>query len=501
MNKQLFITVTCMLLLAASALAQNVTVGLRAPEENFIMGGPPVTVDLLAPPQGGFTSDASQMYQQTAASPTPEELLQMQMDALSEQLEATASRAAMKGVLRSVWNGQGAGLLVSIGVSEYPDIATAWGISEEQREQIGGHVEAAMEQIGDPMEVASLRILAEMGITEERAKQDDWEPDMETMLRLQAEMANILENTTEQMGSVLNTVITDAFDEFLTPEQLRTIQESQLANIGELPVFSPSIFEALDLTDAQREQMEQIKKELQPDFEETLDCFVDGFSATQERVNEEYIKGSAERRAVNEQLNDVVRSTKFYLREWEGEELAPGESLIGHVGEDSESAIIYVTDQAGLDERQRAIEALGTSEERLSLCHDDILKRLLAEDQMFRQIHEEMQSKSRAFAERFKIEMFDVLTDEQWFRLQELIDNPPEHALVFRKALREALNMGEGEEEEKSVANKGTEKAGVWMPGPNSWKPGDPIPEEYRIKRNERSRFSRETKRSQETEE
>jgi Ni/Co efflux regulator RcnB len=71
--------------------------------------------------------------------------------------------------------------------------------------------------------------------------------------------------------------------------------------------------------------------------------------------------------------------------------------------------------------------------------------------------------------------MFDVLTDEQWRRLQNMIDNPT--GLV--KMLL--------------VKTKGwQEKKEAWTPGPNSWRPGDPIPEQYRQQRNERQgRFPR----------
>ena len=75
--------------------------------------------------------------------------------------------------------------------------------------------------------------------------------------------------------------------------------------------------------------------------------------------------------------------------------------------------------------------------------------------------------------------MFDVLTDEQWRRLQDLIDNPPAHARVLVQKLRE--QRGETEEN----------KNNIWVPGPGSWRPGDPIPEVYRIQRNTRGNFPR----------
>jgi len=101
----------------------------------------------------------------------------------------------------------------------------------------------------------------------------------------------------------------------------------------------------------------------------------------------------------------------------------------------------------------------------------------LAEDPEYKKIQEALQSKTKAFSTQFRTRLYDVLTDEQWVRLQELIDNPPEHAKALLKKLRE--QRGEAE------------KTGAWSPGPGSWRPGDGIPEGYRIERNTRRQFPR----------
>jgi Ni/Co efflux regulator RcnB len=83
----------------------------------------------------------------------------------------------------------------------------------------------------------------------------------------------------------------------------------------------------------------------------------------------------------------------------------------------------------------------------------------------------------KGLANQLKFKMFDVLTDEQWKRMIDLIDNPPDYVkklLAERRKAREA------------AANQTANKPGEWMPGPNSWRPGDPVPEQYRQQRNER---------------
>jgi Ni/Co efflux regulator RcnB len=114
----------------------------------------------------------------------------------------------------------------------------------------------------------------------------------------------------------------------------------------------------------------------------------------------------------------------------------------------------------------------GKNFEDLTKKAPQIITRLKADDPQFKKTFEDIVTQSRLFTTQFKTKMFDVLTDEQWKRLQELIDTPPEYAKVLRKKLKEQI----GE----------SEKTDAWAPGPNSWRPGDPIPEGYRQNRSKR---------------
>jgi hypothetical protein len=68
------------------------------------------------------------------------------------------------------------------------------------------------------------------------------------------------------------------------------------------------------------------------------------------------------------------------------------------------------------------------------------------------------------------VKLFDVLTDEQWVRLQDLIDNPPEHAKALRERLRDYNEQA----------------AQTWQPSATPWMTGEAIPESYRQERNAR---------------
>jgi Ni/Co efflux regulator RcnB len=275
-----------------------------------------------------------------------------------------------------------------------PSVRSAWGISDEQNQQMTNHLIAAIEVINEDIHPFVIKVQ-----TGEKDGNSTTEISMHsTDLNVtMAEVKAFIEKTTVLMaGAAIN-----ALRDGLTPEQWQKLDESQLANMGEMPIISPSAFAALDLTAEQRQEMEKIKKELAPEFEKTLDKWADGHFALQ-----------------------IMSDTKD-------------------------------------TERKKIIE--------------------------------EMQTQGRAFSTKFRTRMFDVLTDEQWQRLQKLIDNPPEHALVFRKKLRKLL--GSSEEGENG---KETEKANVWVPGPNSWKPGDPIPDAYRQERSTRGNFPRPKSKSEE---
>jgi len=135
------------------------------------------------------------------------------------------------------------------------------------------------------------------------------------------------------------------------------------------------------------------------------------------------------------------------------------------------------------DEHIEKLSAASDHEERQKLL-EEIQSKIRAELQPEKNA---VMESCRKLVNELTIRMFDVLTDEQWMRLQELINNPPDYAKAWLKKRKELA--GESEEHEASEEDA---KPGVWIPGPGAWKPGDSvIPEQYRQERNTRSRFPR----------
>jgi len=211
-----------------------------------------------------------------------------------------------------------------------------------------------------------------------------------------------------------DSMMAHAINENLTSDQLKRIGEFQISIMSEFPLISPSMFEVLDLSDDQKRQLDEIKKAMEPEYERHIDRMID-FRRKSDGIFQEIL---------DKKLEGVIDS------------------------EEQERI-----------RRETAADFRRTNQEFL------------------RGWHETMES-GKELADRLKIRMFDVLTDEQWERTLYLIDNPPDFAkpLIARmRERREAANASPGE----------------WQPGPGSWRPGDAIPEAYRIERNTRRPFPR----------
>ena len=298
-------------------------------------------------------------------------------------------KMGMKNSIRSEWNGSLSGPMQWL---SRPEFREGWNISDEQYRQIEDVIrgERGRELYMQNPEI--IKIHEEENICIRSLLMEN--ADEETM------MAKSLEFS-ERRNVVGVKLRNEAVENLLTAEQKRKIQEFQLATMEKMSFVSSGMFEALDLTENQKQEMEKIKKELEPEFERILENFVNG---------------------------QQVSSNKIF------------------------------------DEREKQ----GDYDKDTTTIHE----KLLAEDPEYKRIHEERQFQGKLFAIQLKIKMFDVLTDEQWDRLQELIDNPPE----YYKAFLQRVQKPSGE----------SETTKPWQPGPDSWKPGDGIPEQYRQERNER---------------
>jgi len=337
--------------------------------------------------------------------------------AVEDTLGTAGERAMYKASLRILWNSNGA--ITSAMLMHDEGFREFLGISEEQYQQAAEldveNTAALEEELYADSE--NLRKTA----AEMLENADSF--DEATMLEALTDFENAATDIVQKTMSVMIDQITEGMNAILNPEQILKSHEIELAAMGELPFISPSAFEALNLTDEQRQEMENIKKELEPEFEKNLDDFVESYMALEKILESEHAKG-------------------------------------------------IKTSEGGQETRE------------------ETRKRLMAENSEYKRMQEEILSRSRTFSTQFRTRMFDVLTDEQWKRLQELIDNPPEYAKIFIKELRESMGLVESEKSGEG-GDEGGASPPVWMPGPGSWQPGDAIPDAYRQERNTRGNFPR----------
>ena len=334
------------------------------------------------------------------------EALQKSLEAQRTMTRSPEMQQRMRdGMMRSVTSMYEGSNLSVMGMLQIDHYREGLGVTEEQNQKIQG-VMRNPASFNDP----------------------EFKPIMDEMNKLRDEAPggpfadNASEETKRRFSEIQDKIqdlmfkkMANAVNENLTPDQMRKVHEFSLSTMTYSPVVSPNMFEALDLSDSQKQQLDEIKNEMRPEFEKSMEQWV--------RVQFEWQKKF--QKARDDELDEKLKG---------------------------------VTDP-------------------------DEFERIMREPRTTNPIHtpEEQQefldaaASGRAFTDKLKFRMFDVLTDEQMERMAQLIDNPPDY---IRKM------QGRGIHSDDSPP-------GEWRPGPDSWKPGDPIPEEYREER--RARFPKRT--------
>ncbi len=310
-----------------------------------------------------------------------------------------------KQVTRSMWNGKGSNLMAG-GLAFVPELREAFGITEEQSQKLG--IGGMMEMQNDPV---FQEYVAEM--------QKSQTPDDPFLLKASEEQKQQFLQTQEKFMGYMFDKMSENIDNTLTPEQKVKFQEYQIASMGDQPVVSPDMFEALGLSDSQRGSLDLIRKELESEFEKNMEEMVD------------------------------------YQMEMM-------DKLLDYLDDD-----IDISSSGDQEDLQKQVEEM----QKKML---DARKKLNTEHPEYKKREDELTAKGKAFANKLKFKMFDVLTDEQMERMAQLIDNPPED---IKKAMKKIKEM-QGEQE----------KAAGYQPNLDSWKPGEPIPDEYLEQRKERKK-------------
>jgi ATPase subunit of ABC transporter with duplicated ATPase domains len=94
------------------------------------------------------------------------------------------------------------------------------------------------------------------------------------------------------------------------------------------------------------------------------------------------------------------------------------------------------------------------------------------ENKELRQKFQENSKKGQNFATRFRDRLMNVLTDAQLDKMQKIMDESPD----FVKRM-----LQEGKQRKVAMA-----KSDEYRPGPDSWRPGDGTPAEFKRERQQR---------------
>ena len=278
-----------------------------------------------------------------------------------------------KQAFRSFWTGDGTNVM-AIGLLQNDDFREGLGVSKEQNQKIQGAMESMQTSFQTDPDFKPIMDEMEVFRTEN--------PGGLLAENVSEETANKFFEMQSRMQGIMLQKIKKAVDENLTPEQIRKVKEFQISAMSEIPIASPSMFEALDLSADQKKQLDNIKKELEPDFEKQVEKMANA---------------------------QALFMSKYF------EEL--GDKLDG------------VTDP-----------------EEIKRISEEAAKKVRNADPDGKKIGEEVQKDVKEFANKLKFKMFDVLTDEQMERMADLIDNPPDFIKKGLARMRKEMGIDEAEE-------------------------------------------------------
>ncbi len=189
-----------------------------------------------------------------------------------------AMREGIKRSMRSTWNDEGSNNTV-IGMLRLDYFREGLGVSKEISQKIQESFQNVGTAIQDDPNIKPLfeqmgKLHAETpgGFYSENASEETKKKYFDIQMKVQDAIM-------KRINNIVN--------ENLTPEQLRKIKEYQISTMAQIPFTSPGMFEALDLSDEQRKHLNEIKKELAPEYEKNMDRMAEIQADHQERFQEE----------------------------------------------------------------------------------------------------------------------------------------------------------------------------------------------------------------------
>ena len=164
--------------------------------------------------------------------------------------------------MKAQWNGKATRMSIQP-LFENPEFRTALALSEEQVGQLDfmtnkngtmGHWFQAKAQT-DPKIKEKLDEAFEL-------QKDDWH-----LQNASPEKIKRYSELSEEMTVYYFEESQKDLENALTPEQMKVVHETEISLLSEMGMVNPAMFEALDLTEEQRQEMEAIKTEMEGQFD------------------------------------------------------------------------------------------------------------------------------------------------------------------------------------------------------------------------------------------
>jgi len=306
-----------------------------------------------------------------------EEAVRAVQQAMMRSSAQQMQKNTMNQMMSSVWNDSSANPQVMDWLGQ-DDFRAGVGVSREQVQRI----QSTMQNVGDnlPNEPALQSYHQELRNFMEETQGGPFAPNATEAT--QARFFELQANLHTKAQSIALEKLQYAINENLTPDQLKRVKEFQISIMSENPMVSPGMFEALDLSVAQKSQLDDIKKDMEPAFRKNIDRMAD----TQWNLQKKVLDKARENGINLEEMTDSTEKKKIM---------------------------------------------------------DDLVKNVLESDPMFHQQMRETMEGGKEIAGKLRSRMIDMLSDEQRKRMTDLIDNPPDYVIKMTGRLRNEADHGD----------------------------------------------------------
>jgi hypothetical protein len=336
-----------------------------------------------------------------AQAPSAEELqrqIERQLADFQSPRQQIHWEADQLAATRSIWNGQGAWMPLGImlragGVAEL-------GLTEEQRQRLapifrggdmGAEVGQRLRENPPPEYIQAIEAV--------KAAQLPNDPDFEHATE---EQKNTFREATMWRLSFLAEGLQTLVEETLTPKQMLQVRKLEMQLMPAMGIPFPSMFDPLDLTSEQKEEMNRIADEMKAEFDRLT-------------LEEAKLKG---------------------------------ERLVATYG------LLQGKSFASFEDFMKA--------------RQDVHRQFVPSEET-RKKYMDLRERGIEFTTLLQGRLMNVLTDEQLDKMQKILDESPafvKQVLAQSKAGREAQA-----------------KAPTYTPCPDSWRPGMPMPVEFKEER------------------